>query len=568
MANDPRQFARSLISRERGMVFIDRGGADLRIALAYPNVYHLGMSNLGFQSMYKHFNLMPGVACERVFLPDAEEERTLIRQRKPLTSFECGRKISDFDIFAFSVSFENDYVNLLKLLDLSHIPFLAKDRSEVHPLVLIGGAVTFINPEPLADFADVIIIGEGEETSDRYLEQFRQDRGRKRTTHLREVMTIPGVYVPSFTSTYAEKEAAEHHQEAHNLLSPTPVEKQQRPDLSEHIAHSAIVTDQTEFSDIFLIEISRGCPRHCRFCAVSYIYPKFRTVSAEHILKIVGDCRSRYGVDNNPGFDRVGLVSSAICDYQETDALCEGLLDMGLKVSVSSLRIDLLTQGLLNALARSGQRTMTIAPEAGSYRLRKAIKKTMTDEQILDGAGRALDVGIQHLKIYAMVGLPTETEEDLAALVDLTHKLRKLMYDRQGPRPGRLSLSVNPFIPKPLTPFQWSRMEPLREIKRRMRFLERGIGKNAEIHVENYRSAYLEGILSRGGREMSDFLIAIHRFEGDWKRAVREIDLNVDAYLDERPDRTAVQPWDFIYYDGERNKLDRELNRALKLTDS
>lgn len=542
------------MARERGDVFRDRGGAGLRIALAYPNVYHLAMSNLGFQSMYRYFNLMPGVACERVFLPDPEDEREM----GGLTSFETGRPLSDFDLFAFSVSFENDYVHVLKILDLARIPFLARDRDERHPLVLIGGAMTFINPEPLADFADVMIIGEGEETSDRYLDLFQQDRGRDRASHLRAAATIPGVYIPSLAATYEAQEVP------HDLLTPAPVEKQQRPDLADHVAYSAIVTDRTAFSDLFLIEISRGCPRHCRFCAVSYIYPKFRTVPAQRVLEVVRDCRVRYGRDGQPGFDRVGLVSSAVCDYQETDALCEGLLDMGLRVSVSSLRIDLLTDGLLNALARSGQETMTVAPEAGSYRLRKAIKKTMTDEQILDGAGRALDRGIRNLKVYAMVGLPTETEEDLQALVDLTLKLRKLMQERQGGRAGRLSLSVNPFIPKPLTPFQWCRMEPMQEIKRRVRFIERGIGKHAEVGVENYRSAYLEGILSRGGREMSDFLIAIHRCAGDWKRAARETGLDVDACLAEQPDRMAAQPWDFIYHDGERDKLDRELNRALK----
>ncbi len=558
MSHTLRHKAEALLSRERGEVFRDRGGADLRVALAYPNVYALGMSNLGFQTMYRYFNRMPGVACERVFLPDPADEREMRRRGEALTSFESGRPLPDFDIFAFSVSFENDYVHVLRLLDLARIPLLARDREGHHPLILIGGAMTFINPEPLADFADAMIIGEGEEASDRYLGLFRQDRGRDRRAHLRDAAAIPGVYVPSLTATWETR--GDH--DPQGIL--TPVEKQQRPDLADHIACSAIVTDRTEFSDLFLIEISRGCPRHCRFCAVSYIYPRFRTVPAGRVLEVVRDCRARYGRDGRPGFDRVGLVSSAVCDYRETDALCEGLLDEGVRVSVSSLRIDLLTDGLLNALARSGQETMSVAPEAGSYRLRKAIKKTMTDEQILDGAGRALDRGIRNLKVYAMVGLPTETGEDLQALVDLTLKLRRLMRERQGAQAGRLSLSVNPFIPKPLTPFQWCRMEPPHEIKRRVRFVERGVGKHAEIGVENYRSAYLEGILSRGGRELSDFLIAIHRCDGDWKRAAREIGLDVDAYLSERPDRMASQPWDFIYEDGERDKLDRELNRALK----
>ena len=357
------------MARERGTVFVDRGRADLRIALAYPNVYHLGMSNLGFQTIYRHFNSLPGVACERVFLPDAQDERTMRRRKEPLTAFESGRLISDFDIFAFSVSFENDYLNVLRLLDLARMPLFSKERTGHHPLVLIGGAVTFINPEPVADFADVMIIGEGEETSETYLGAYRGDRGRCRSEHFSNAARIPGVYVPCLSGSYAEKETSEHQQEGHaGSAALSRVEKQQRLNLSDQVAYSAIVTDQTEFGDTFLVEISRGCPRHCRFCAVSYIYPKFRTVPAQRVLDIVRDCRDRYGRRGEPGFDRVGLVSSAICDYRETDVLCDGLIDMGLRVSVSSLRIDLLSDGLLNALARSGQETMTIAPEAGRCR--------------------------------------------------------------------------------------------------------------------------------------------------------------------------------------------------------
>jgi radical SAM superfamily enzyme YgiQ (UPF0313 family) len=239
------------------------------------------------------------------------------------------------------------------------------------------------------------------------------------------------------------------------------------------------------------------------------------------------------------------------------------LLDMGLRVSVSSLRIDLLTDGLLDALVRSGQETMTIAPEAGSERLRRTIRKPMTDEQILDGVSRALSRGIRNYKIYAMVGLPTETPDDLQALVDLTRRIRREMRGRQGRKAGRLALSLNPFIPKPLTPFQWCGMEPMREIKRRVGILRRGIGGAAEIAVENYRSAYLEGILARGGRELSAFLLAIGRCDGDWKRAARETGLEVDAFLAERPDRLAPQPWDLLYAERERERLDREYGRAL-----
>jgi radical SAM superfamily enzyme YgiQ (UPF0313 family) len=555
MSREFRRKAEDLMSRERGTVFRGAGDADVRIALAYPNVYRVGMSNLGFQTIYRHFNRTPGVACERVFLPEPGDEREMRRRDDVLRSLETGRPVPEFDILAFSVSFENDYVHLLRILDLSRLPPLARDRAERHPLVLVGGAITFLNPEPLADFADVIVIGEGEETSDRYLEAFRDDRGRGRRAHLDRAAALPGVYIPSLTSS-AEGAGSDPS-------VPEPVARRQRDDPAEYVAYSAIVTDRTEFRDMFLIEITRGCPRRCRFCAVSYVYPKFRAVPAGRVLEIVRACRSEYGRDGRPGFDRVGLVSSAVCDYRETDTLCGGLLDMGLRVSVSSLRIDLLTDGLLDALVRSGQETMTIAPEAGSERLRRTIRKPMTDEQILDGVSRALSRGIRNYKIYAMVGLPTETPEDLQALVDLTRRIRREMRGRQGRKAGRLALSLNPFIPKPLTPFQWCGMEPMREIKRRVGILRRGIGGAAEIAVENYRSAYLEGILARGGRELSAFLLAIGRCDGDWKRAARETGLEVDAFLAERPDRLAPQPWDLLYAERERERLDREYGRAL-----
>jgi len=562
-----RKKSQALLEKERGMPFKDPAGASLTVALAYPNTYYVGMSNLGFQTIYKHLNLRPDTRCERVFLPDPEDEKTYRSQNLPLVTLESQRLVTDVDILAFSVSFENDYVNLLKILELARIPFKSADRDERYPLVLIGGAITYINPEPLVDFADLMIIGDGEEVLNEYLSLFLEDREVPRKKHLERAGQIQGVYVPSLIPFWrGSGRAKEGPAEVPSTPSPGMIEKQRVSDFKLYPAYSAIVTPETEFSNMFLIEVSRGCPLMCRFCAVSYVYPKFRMLPPDFVLEIV---RERLQMDAARGFppiQKVGLVSSDICDYRGLDVLCDGLKGLGVKISVSSFRIDRLPEVLLDAIAYSGVQTLAIAPEAGSERLRKVIRKEMTDDEVVEGAVRILERGVPHLKLYFMIGLPTETDEDLDNLIQVTLKIRQKMIERARAtgRLGKLSLSINPFIPKPLTPFQWSPMVSLKEAKRKLNYLRKGFRRvrNVELKPESLRTAYLEGILSRGDRSMGEFLTAIHACQGNWERAAREVGLDIEACLAGKSNLSTPLPWEFISNQREQERLTREYQRS------
>lgn len=542
-------IARTL-EHERGTRYKQPGQETVRIGLAFPNTYYIGMSNLGFQTIYRHLNARADVICERVFLPDPPDLAELARTRTPLFTYESGIRLRECDVVAFSISFENDYLNLLRILELAHIPLFARDRTEYDPVVLIGGAVTYINPEPLADFADVMIIGDGEEASYRYIDRYQADRGVGRATHLQRTAELPGAYVPS------------HQRFSADEYNGGRIEKQQVSRFEDYPAYSGVLTPDTEFGETFLFEISRGCPRRCRFCAVSYVYPKFRAHTPETILQIIRSENERLiGAGHQP-IERIGLVSSALCDYPYLDALCAGLDTLGLQVGVSSVRVDLIPDSLLDLMLKTGLRTMTIAPEAGSERLRKAINKPMSSEAILDGARRILERGIQHLKLYYMIGLPTETEDDIDELIAMTRQLAQLQRTTGIPG-GRLRLSVNPFVPKALTPFQWSPMASPAVIKNKLDRITRALRREPGVTVkhESLKSAYFEAILSRGGRELSAFLIETVRWEGDWKRAAAEIELDIEAYLGDLTDQKTL-PWDFISSEKEQHRLLWEFKKA------
>ena len=564
------------LARERGTIYKKQGGTAVRIALVYPNTYYLGMSNLGFQTIYRHLNERDDVVCERAFLPEPSDLEDLSRSRKPLVTLESGLPLGSCDIVAFSISFENDYPNLIRILELARVPVFAADRTRFDPVVLIGGAITYINPEPLADFADAMIIGDGEEASYAYIDRYIEDRELDREGHLARALTLPGMYVPSMQAAspgdLAGPPAAGPSAEARRDAAPADAEplagriaKQQVRDFEDYPAHSAVLTPDTEFGDMLLIEISRGCPRRCRFCAVSYVYPKFRALKPETILDVIRTKNASLARDGKEGLKAVGLVSSAMCDYPYLDELCAGLEETGLRVGVSSVRVDLVPDSLLRLMLKTGLRTMTIAPEAGSERLRKAINKPISSEEILTGARRILEKGIKHLKVYYMVGLPTETDGDIAELIEMTRRLARLQRTLGEPG-GRLRLSINPFVPKALTPFQWSPMASPREVKRKLNRIKKALRGTPGVDVkhESLKSAYFEAILSRGGRELSGFLMETVRRDGDWKRAAAETETDISRYLGDMADARSL-PWDFISTEKENHRLRWEYRKSHNL---
>ena len=593
------------LARERGTIYKKPGGKAVRIALVYPNTYYLGMSNLGFQTMYRHLNERDDVVCERAFLPEPSDLEDLSRSRKPLATLESGLPLSSCDIVAFSISFENDYPNLIRILELARVPVLAGERTPFDPIVLIGGAITYINPEPLADFADAMVIGDGEEAAYAYIDRYIGDQGLDRKSHLARAMALDGMYVPSLQAASpgdravpptdgpasdagcdaevadgpaadagcdaapadgaasdagCDAEAAETER-----VSAGRIAKQQVRVFEDYPAHSAVLTPDTEFGDMLLIEISRGCPRRCRFCAVSYVYPKFRALKPATILDVIRSKNASLARDGKEGLKAVGLVSSAMCDYPYLDELCEGLEETGLRVGVSSVRVDLVPDSLLRLMLKTGLRTMTIAPEAGSERLRKAINKPISSEEILTGARRILEKGIRHLKVYYMVGLPTETDADIEELIEMTRQLAGLQRECGAPG-GRLRLSINPFVPKALTPFQWSPMASPREVKRKLNRIRKALRgtPGVEVKHESLKSAYFEAILSRGGRELSAFLRETVRHAGDWKRAAAELGMDTSRYLGDMADLQAL-PWDFISTEKEHHRLQWEYRKSHNL---
>ena len=595
-------FGQSLaetLARERGTIYKNPGGKAVRIALVYPNTYYLGMSNLGFQTMYRHLNERDDVVCERAFLPEPSGLEALSRSRKPLVTLESGLPLGSCDIVAFSVSFENDYPNLVRILELARVPVLAEDRTRFDPIVLIGGAITYINPEPLADFADVMVIGDGEEAAYAYIDRYLADQGLDREQHLARTMSLAGMYVPSLqTASPGDREGmdvvgavtdagmtsnadsgcdpADTGCDAADTGCDAPaaeaesapvgrIAKQQVRDFEDYPAHSAVLTPDTEFGDMLLIEISRGCPRRCRFCAVSYVYPKFRALKPDTILEVIRSKNASLARDGKEGLKAVGLVSSAMCDYPHLDELCAGLEETGLRVGVSSVRVDLVPDSLLRLMLKTGLRTMTIAPEAGSERLRKAINKPISSEEILTGAQRILEKGIKHLKVYYMVGLPTETDADIEELIEMTRRLARLQRECGEPG-GRLRLSINPFVPKALTPFQWSPMASPKEVKRKLNRIQKALRGTAGVDVkhESLKSAYFEAILSRGGRELSGFLMETARLDGDWKRAAAELGMDTSRYLGDMAELQSL-PWDFISTEKENHRLQWEYRKSHRL---
>jgi len=534
-----RDRARDLLARETGYVRKPHGGR-LRVALAFPNTYWVGMSNLGFQTVYRLFNELPDVVCERVFLPPKQELAAQLAAGTPLVTVESQTPVADFDVLAFSVSFEWDYTNVLTMMRLAGVPVRAEARTSHHPLVVLGGAITFVNPEPLAPFADVVAAGEGEELVPALARAIAA--ASNRDDLLARLAGQRGFYIPSW---YDVRYAPDGTIAAYlpNRGAPLPVRKA-AVKATEQLDPPAtsIFTPDTEFGSRLLVEVVRGCANLCRFCWAGYNYLPVRAFPKARILELAARAR--------PHARRVGLVSIALCDHPDIDEILAGLAEMGYSISPASLRLDDLTPSIVRRLQASGERTLTIAPETGSDRLRRVINKTVTNDEILDRAELIFSSGIENLKLYYMIGLPTETDEDLVAIRDLTLAMRDIMvkHARSRGRLGRLVGSVNPLVPKPGTAYQWLAMEPGPEIDariRRLRGLLAGLD-NVHLNVKSERHARFQALLSLGDRRVAPVIEAAERNGGNWRAAVVETGVDPDFYVFRNRSRDTVLPWDVI----------------------
>jgi radical SAM superfamily enzyme YgiQ (UPF0313 family) len=547
-------------SHESGLVHHKPRGRGLDIALAYPNTYYVGMSNLGFQAVYQLFNSYGDITCERVFVPDQDVEKELERTRGALLTLESETPVSDFDVLAISVSFETDYLNIPKLLRLSKLPVMAEERNEWHPLVVLGGAAAFLNPEPVAPFVDIVCVGEGEVLVPALIELMRECVSREEL--LLRLAREPGFYVPKFYEVHY------HEDGSLGQIMPTngaprrvftmrnPMRKQEGSGQfdDDFIPASEILTPDTEMSSRYLMEISRGCSMGCRFCWAGYSYLAPRVFSAEKLLARAAEMRKHT--------DKIGLVATAVCDHPEIHQIHDGLERLDYQVSVSSLRLDQISPELLDALVRRNDQQLAIAPETGSDRLRRVINKNLTNDEIVEIAAMIFERGIFNLKLYMMIGLPTEEGEDLDQIVSLTDRIRERMMEIARPRGrvGSIIVSLNAFVPKPQTPFQWEPIMPERVIDQKIKYLTRAFRgmPNVEIRAMSSRVAQLQALISLGDRRLHEFLLEVDR-TGNWRQAMR----GWTDYMLRRRSLDEPLPWDVVDLGLTTEFMKKEYMRAM-----
>jgi radical SAM superfamily enzyme YgiQ (UPF0313 family) len=530
----------------------------LRIALVYPNTYAVGMSNLGFQTVYQQLNAFDGVVCERAFLPDAPAQKP----GQTVVSEESARPLTDFDLIAFSLAFENDYPNVLSLLAKAGLPLRANDRGAPFPLVVAGGVTCFLNPEPLAAFIDLFLVGEAEPILPalvaRLTEGDLKGEAGRRHLLLKVAREVPGAYVPRF---YAASYQADGTLAAFQTSADVPARIQRifAADLSNLSTETVILTEQTTFDATHLVEVSRGCPHGCRFCSAGYIYrpPRFRPL--ELLKKQVDRAKAHT--------DRIGLVGAAVSDLPDLAALCRHGAGTDLTFSFSSLRTDALGDTLIAQLRRSRVKTATIAPDAGSERLRRVINKGIEEDQILTAAEALVAGGIPNLKLYFMVGLPTESDADIEAVTRLVKKIKHhfLRSSRARGRMGEITVSLSSFVPKPATPFQWASMAEEKTLKARIKKIKADLKRvpNVRIHSDMPRWAFIQALLARGDRRVADLLEAAHLNHGNWPQTFKAAPLNPQFYVYRERRRDEALPWDFIDHGIHKRFLWNEFQRAL-----
>lgn len=496
-----------------------------KAVIVFPDSYYLGMSSLGFQVICDEINHHPDISCERAFFQESDDYPK---------SFETQKNLSYFDIIAFSISFELDYFNVIKCLYKSGIPIQKGDRSSKDPLIIAGGICPSFNPEPLADFIDAFIIGDGEEVIHEFISEYQKHQQLDRQELLAKLSEISGVYIPSLYEPVYNEDGT-----FGGIYPQVAIERRTISNLDNFCTTSKILSPYTEFANTFLIEVSRGCAHRCKFCVGSHIQ-KCRHRSADAILELAKSELAQKA-------DKIGLLGSSVTDHPRIDEIVTSLVSIGKKISVASMRADSISDKMLDALASSNQETITIAPEAGSDRLRKAIGKDISIDVIFEVAESSIKKGIKGVKLYFMVGLPNETQEDVDDIVKAVSKMKKMMSAYASIYP-RLSVSVSPFVPKPQTPFQWYQMEDVNIITKKLQYLKREFGKIGGIRFSSSSAKWsvIQGVFARGDRRLGNVLSDMQTKNITWNQSLKLNNLNQNFFLQRNMKSTELLPWDHI----------------------
>lgn len=538
-ATKHRKSTPSATPSESGAIYKDPGGR-IAIALTMPNSYYVGMSSLALQLLYRTFNADDDVICERVFW-----EKGAAQSGKPLLTLENERPVEEFDIWAFTISWEMDYFNVIELLRQAKIPLLAADRQNSTqwkgrpwPLLIAGGPGVTMNPEPIAPFFDAILIGEGEEAVPQLIDRCR-DGLEDRNALLATLDSTPGWYVPS------------RRPSNRNHLHFKQVERLWVRQLSNFDTSSTLYTGDTEFSNMHLMEIARGCGRGCRFCLAGYVYRPPREQPLDRLLRSADQAIQS-------GYTKIGLVSAAVSDHTQIDELATELQRMGASISASSMRMDPISLPLIRAMAETGAQNLTVAPEAGSQRLRNVINKTQTEEQMMAAISLAQDLNFPQIKLYFMVGHPTETEDDIQALVDFTLEARK-RFKR------RIAINATPFVPKAHTPFQWEGMTEVGTIRKRQKSIFSALARHGvDVRADSPDWAEVQAVLSRGDRRLAEVLMAIPSGElsvRSFFNALEAAGLDREHYVGNWEIGSPL-PWDIVQSGVSENYFHYELKLA------